>query len=189
MPPHAHPRVIARGSAGERLVYEVGDAVRVTVPVGMNMVDAERAIMCVFDACTGGADVVHREPGSHDATLHRDRYGRFSSNTSQRFAIVDRVHVTRDAVTVESVSGATMQVAAWGADALPADADIDAAVRAAAVACVEYQPERARHTRYVGPFDGVAVKVRGQRPYGKSSFGFGRVGPRDMGSRSMDLGD
>ena len=167
MPPRSHPRPIARSSAGEQLVYEVGDAVCVAVAVSMGKVDAERAIMCVFDACTGGADVLHREAGSHEAVLHRDRHGRYSSRAPFRAERVHRVYVTPDAVTVRCIDGTEMQVATWGADALPDDADVDAAVREAAAVCRCYRPTDARHTRYVGPFDGVDAQVRAKRPYGE----------------------
>lgn len=167
VPPHAHPRPIARSSAGEMLLYEAGDVVCVTAAVSMDRVDAERAIMYVFDVCTGGTDVLHREAGSYEAVLHRDRDGRFSSRAPFRAERVTRVYVALDAVTVRCVDGTEMQVAAWGADVLPDDADVDAAVREAAAVCRRYRPTDARHTRYVGPFDGVDAQVRAKRPYGE----------------------
>lgn len=154
------------------LLYEAGDVVCVTVAVSMNRVDAERAIMCVFDACTGGADVLHREAGSHEAVLHCDRHGRFSSRAPFRAERGTRVYVTLDVVTVRCVGGTEMQVATWGADALPDDADVDAAVREAAAVCRRYRSTDAHHTRYVGPFDGVDAHVRAKRPYGEHGLGF-----------------
>ena len=179
MPSHLHPRVIARGSAGEKLVYEPGDGVRVTASTSMRDVDAERAIMSIFDVCTQGADVLHRETGAHDTTLRRDRFGRYSSNTPLRSGITDRVYVTPDAVTVRCTDGSEMQVAVWGTDVLPAHAAMDAAVRDTAQACINYEPKGARHTRHVGPYDGVAAQVRARRPYGEDGL---RLGGRSTAS-------